>query len=181
MSGPPTFRRTLGTCCKDYPSRSTIAGIRRVLRSALGNAVREELISKNVTALTTLPSASKTRKKRQRVVWGVEEARRFLEHLRAVDVGLAWDVTDRTIRPLRQPPRSRLVRLAIIPEPRSPPEAHETARQVVKSGNDHGGDQERGKQQGAQDDHCAEGLVGEPEIDLSVGDAGEGGLGCFIG
>ncbi|WP_167521365.1 hypothetical protein [Microbispora triticiradicis] len=41
---------------------------RRVLRSAVGNAVREELISKNVAALTTLPSANKTKKKRQRAV-----------------------------------------------------------------------------------------------------------------
>lgn len=113
----PEFKQrccAIGKCCKGYPSRSTIAGIRRVLRSALGNAEREELISKNVAALTTLPSASKTRKKRQRVVWGVEEARKFLEHLRAVDdplyaayvlilvlglrrgevLGLAWDCVD---------------------------------------------------------------------------------------
>ena len=104
----------LGKCCKGYPSRNTIAGIRRVLRSALGNAVREELVSKNVAALTTLPSAARTKKKRQRAVWGVEEARKFLEHLRAIDdplyaayvlilllglrrgevLGLAWDCVD---------------------------------------------------------------------------------------
>ncbi|MFF4419101.1 tyrosine recombinase XerC [Streptosporangium sp. NPDC001559] len=113
---PESKRRccAVGKCCKGYPSRSTIASIRRVLRSALGNAVREELISKNVAALTTLPAASKTKKKRQRVVWGVDEARRFLEHLRAIDdplyaayvlilvlglrrgevLGLAWDCVD---------------------------------------------------------------------------------------
>ncbi|GAA3520267.1 integrase [Streptosporangium album] len=103
-----------GKCCKGYPSRSTIAGIRRVLRSALSNAIREELISKNVAALTTLPSPSKTKKKRQHVAWGVDEARKFLEHLRAEDdplyaayvlilvlglrrgevLGLAWDCID---------------------------------------------------------------------------------------
>ncbi|MEV8639318.1 site-specific integrase [Streptosporangium sp. NPDC051023] len=113
---PESKRRccAVGKCCRGYPSRSTIAGIRRVLRSALGNAVREELISKNVAALTTLPAAGKTKKKRQRVVWGVDEARRFLEHLRAIDdplyaayvlilvlglrrgevLGLAWDCVD---------------------------------------------------------------------------------------
>ncbi|MBB4917438.1 integrase [Streptosporangium saharense] len=113
---PENKRRccAVGKCCRGYPARSTIAGIRRVLRSALGNAVREELISKNVAALTTLPAAGKTKKKRQRVVWGVDEARRFLEHLRAIDdplyaayvlilvlglrrgevLGLAWDCVD---------------------------------------------------------------------------------------
>ncbi|WP_329089562.1 hypothetical protein [Streptosporangium sp. NBC_01469] len=62
--------------------------------------------------------------------------------------------------------------LAIIPELRTSPEASKTAWQVVKSSNDQGGDQEDGKQQGAQDDHCAEGLVGETEEELSIGDAG---------
>ncbi|WTY87037.1 site-specific integrase [Sphaerisporangium sp. NBC_01403] len=103
-----------GQCCKGYPSRSTIASIRRVLRSALGNAIREELISKNVAALTTLPGVGKTKKKRQHGVWSVDEARRLLEHLRAEDdplyaayvlilvlglrrgevLGLAWDCVD---------------------------------------------------------------------------------------
>ncbi|MEU8104365.1 site-specific integrase [Nonomuraea muscovyensis] len=105
---------SLGKCCKGYPSRSTIAGIRRVLRSALGHALREELISKNVASLTTLPSPSTTKKKRQHAVWTVDEARTFLVHLREVDdplyaayvlilvlglrrrevLGLAWDCVD---------------------------------------------------------------------------------------
>lgn len=113
---PETKRRccAIGKCCKSYPSRSTIAGIRRVLRSALGQAAREELVTKNVAALVQLPSPSVTKKKRQRVVWTVDEARRFLEHLRDVDdplyaayvlvlllglrrgevLGLAWDCVD---------------------------------------------------------------------------------------
>ncbi|HEY9468126.1 MAG TPA: site-specific integrase [Propionibacteriaceae bacterium] len=104
----------IGKCCKGYPSRNTIAGIRRVLRAGLGHAVREELIAKNVAALATLPSASKTKKKQQHSAWTVDEARRFLEHLRKVDdplyaayvlvlvlglrrgevLGLAWDCVD---------------------------------------------------------------------------------------
>ncbi|MEU0521830.1 site-specific integrase [Streptosporangium sp. NPDC006007] len=113
---PENKRRccAVGKYYKGYPSRSTIASIRRVLRSAFGNAVREELLSKNVAALTTLPAAGKTKKKRQRVVWGVDEARRFVEHLRAIDdplyaayvlilvlglrrgevLGLVWDCVD---------------------------------------------------------------------------------------
>ncbi|MEU9833716.1 site-specific integrase [Streptosporangium sp. NPDC048047] len=103
-----------GECCKSYPSRSTIAAIRRTLRAALNQAIKEEVLSKNVAALTTLPSASKTKKKRQYPVWSVDEARRFLEHLRAVDdplyaayvlilslglrrgevLGLTWDCVD---------------------------------------------------------------------------------------
>ncbi|WP_197042592.1 tyrosine recombinase XerC [Microbispora rosea] len=103
-----------GKCCKSYPSRGTIASIRRVLRSAIGQAVREELISKNVVALTTLPSVSKSSKKRKHDTWSVDEARRFLEHLRAVEeplyaafvltlvlglrrgevLGLTWDCVD---------------------------------------------------------------------------------------
>ncbi|MEQ4714850.1 site-specific integrase [Nonomuraea sp. B19D2] len=84
---PENKRRccSIGQCCKSYPARYTIIGIRRTLRAALNHAIKEELISKNVAALTTLPSASKTKKRRQQAVWSVDEARRFLEHLRAVD------------------------------------------------------------------------------------------------
>jgi integrase len=111
---PEAKRRccAIGKCCKGYPARYTIIGIRRTLQAALGHAIREELISKNVVALTTLPSASKTKKKRQQVVWSVDEARRFLEHVqddplyaayvlilvlglrRGEVLGLAWDCVD---------------------------------------------------------------------------------------
>ncbi|MFF4416089.1 hypothetical protein ACFYY8_26480 [Streptosporangium sp. NPDC001559] len=71
--------------------------------------------------------------------------------------------------------------MTVITEPRPPAEARKAARQVVKNSNDHGGDQEGGKQQDAQDDHRADGLVAEPEIDLSTGDPGQRGLDCFVG
>ncbi|MEV4104155.1 site-specific integrase [Nonomuraea sp. NPDC049649] len=74
---------SIGKCCQDHPSRGTIESIRRVFRSALTHAVREELISKNVVALTTLPKVAT--KKRKHVVWSVNDARQFMEHLRAAD------------------------------------------------------------------------------------------------
>ncbi|MFI6297640.1 tyrosine recombinase XerC [Nonomuraea sp. NPDC050790] len=104
----------VGKCCKSFPSRSTIASIRRVLRAGLGHAIKEEIISKNVASLTSLPGKSLTKKSRPRMAWSVDEARRFLEHLRATDdplyaayvlilvlglrrgevLGLAWDCVD---------------------------------------------------------------------------------------
>ncbi|MFG1696710.1 tyrosine recombinase XerC [Nonomuraea sp. NPDC049309] len=102
----------IGKCCQSYPARYTIIGIRRTLRAALSHAIREELISKNVAALTTLPSTTKTKKKRLQIVWSVDEARRFLEHVRddplyaayvlilvlglrrGEVLGLAWDCVD---------------------------------------------------------------------------------------
>ncbi|MEV5552415.1 hypothetical protein AB0L44_02060 [Nonomuraea wenchangensis] len=104
--------RPFRKCCKGYPACYTIIGIRRTLRAALGHAIREELISKNVAALTTLPSAGKTKKKRQQVAWSVDEARRFLEQVqddplyaayvlilvfglrRGEVLGLEWDCVD---------------------------------------------------------------------------------------
>ncbi|MFI7633916.1 tyrosine recombinase XerC [Nonomuraea sp. NPDC049400] len=103
-----------GQCCEDHPSRGTVESIRRVFRSALNHAIREELISKNAVSLTTLPKV--TTKRRKHVVWSVDDARKFLEHLRAVDeplyaafvlmlvlglrrgevLGLTWDSIDLT-------------------------------------------------------------------------------------
>ncbi|MEV7908636.1 hypothetical protein [Streptomyces anulatus] len=42
------------------------------------------MVSKNVAGLTVLPNASKTKKANSHSVWNVDEARRFLEHLREV-------------------------------------------------------------------------------------------------
>ena len=52
-------------------------GARNTLRAALNNAMREELISRNVAELVTLPKARK--KNRRKNSWTVAEARKFLE------------------------------------------------------------------------------------------------------
>ena len=69
-----------GACCGDYPSRRVIEGARNTLRAALNNAKREEMISRNVAELVTLPRARK--KLQRRNSWTVDEARRFLESSR---------------------------------------------------------------------------------------------------
>jgi integrase len=64
-----------GQCCGRVPSRRTVQDARAVLRSALTNAMTEELISKNAAALVKVRSARKVK----RHPWTVEEARQFLE------------------------------------------------------------------------------------------------------
>jgi len=56
---------------------------RGTLRAALNHAMREELISRNVAELVTLPKARK--KNRRRNSWTVDEARKFLERSRNED------------------------------------------------------------------------------------------------
>ncbi|MGW1557310.1 site-specific integrase [Streptomyces sp. NPDC002144] len=65
----------VGECCERIPSRRTVQDARAVLRSALTNAMTEELISKNVAGLVKVRSA----RKKKRHPWSVEEARQFLE------------------------------------------------------------------------------------------------------
>ncbi|WJD97692.1 site-specific integrase [Streptomyces antimycoticus] len=65
----------VGRCCDQVPSRRTVQDSRAVLRSALTNAMAEELISKNVAGLVKVRSARKVK----RDPWSVEEARKFLE------------------------------------------------------------------------------------------------------
>jgi len=62
-------------CCRRLASERTIRDAWTILRSALSNAVTEELIPRNVASLAHVP------KPRRRKVkpWTVEEARRFLE------------------------------------------------------------------------------------------------------
>ncbi|MFE7646460.1 site-specific integrase [Streptomyces phaeoluteigriseus] len=65
----------VGDCCERIPSRRTVQDARAVLRSALTNAMTEELIPKNVAGLVKVRSA----RKKKRHPWSVEEARQFLE------------------------------------------------------------------------------------------------------
>ncbi|MER5896014.1 site-specific integrase [Streptomyces sp. NPDC001876] len=69
----------VGQCCRQVPSRRTVQDARAILRSALTNAMTEELITKNVAGLVKVRSARRT----QRHPWSVEEARQFLEAARA--------------------------------------------------------------------------------------------------
>ena len=46
----------IGTCCSDTPSARTVSDIRGALRSALSQAVTEDLITRNVAALVKLPT-----------------------------------------------------------------------------------------------------------------------------
>lgn len=67
-----------GRCCHQVASDRTTRDAWTVLRAALSNAVREELVSRNVAALMRV---SKPRPRKSKP-WSVEEARRFLESAR---------------------------------------------------------------------------------------------------
>ena len=73
---PPKLRRccAIGVCCGQRLSRRTVIDVRAVLRSALTNAVSDEVIDRNVAMGIKLPSA----RTRQPASWSVEEARQFL-------------------------------------------------------------------------------------------------------
>jgi integrase len=79
---PPQKQRccAIGDCCEDLPSRRAIEGARNTLRAMLNNAKREELISRNVAELVTLPKSRKRLQRRNS--WTVDEARRYLESAR---------------------------------------------------------------------------------------------------
>jgi integrase len=70
----------IGKCCQQRVSEVTAQDILRVLRGALSNAVREELISRNPAALVRV---SKPRKSRKVKPWTVDEAQQFLESARS--------------------------------------------------------------------------------------------------
>jgi integrase len=65
----------LGKCCRQRASDRTCRDAWTVLRNALSNAIREEIITRNVAALVRV---SKPRSRKVKP-WSVEEARQFLE------------------------------------------------------------------------------------------------------
>lgn len=67
-----------GQCCHEVASDWTVHQAWRVLRGALTQAMREELVFRNVAALVRVPMP---RAKRS-AVWLVDDARRFLESAR---------------------------------------------------------------------------------------------------
>jgi len=69
----------IGKCCGQITSESNIYEARKILRSALSNAQREELVSRNVAQLlkTSKPRSKKT------PTWSLEEVQQFLESARA--------------------------------------------------------------------------------------------------
>ena len=78
---PVAARRccAVGKCCGAVPSGYVVQIARDVLRSALGTAVTEELVARNVAALVKVP----TPRRPQRKPWSADEARRFLEAARS--------------------------------------------------------------------------------------------------
>jgi integrase len=69
----------IGSCCRDFPSPTTIDHVRRVLRAALSQAVLDGYAATNAAKSVRLP----TIRVRKRKAWTSEEARRFLESARA--------------------------------------------------------------------------------------------------
>jgi integrase len=68
----------IGRCCHQVLAEWTVHQAYAVLRAALSQAVREELVSRNVAALVRV-SVPRTQKRK---VWTVEDARHFLESSR---------------------------------------------------------------------------------------------------
>ncbi|MDF2145065.1 site-specific integrase [Knoellia sp. p5-6-4] len=99
-----------GNCCRQVASEWTVHQAWTVLRSLLSEAMREELVTRNVAGLVRVPVP----RARKRKHWSVDEARRFLESARSNDdpmyagyvlmlvlglrrgelLGLAWDDLD---------------------------------------------------------------------------------------
>ncbi|HEY3954609.1 MAG TPA: site-specific integrase [Streptosporangiaceae bacterium] len=76
---PESRRRccAIEECCNQYSSRRTIQDARDTLRAALNNARREEILSRNVAEMVTIPAARKVSRRGRS--WTVDEARKFLE------------------------------------------------------------------------------------------------------
>lgn len=69
----------LGKCCRQVAAEWTVHQAWMVLRGALTQAMRDELVSRNVAALVRVPVP----RKKSRTVWSVDDARKFLESSRS--------------------------------------------------------------------------------------------------
>ena len=81
-AGPPgsSVAVQIGKCCDERVSERTAQDILMVLRSALSNAIREELTGKNPAALVRVSKPRKSRKVKPETV---DEAQQFLASARA--------------------------------------------------------------------------------------------------
>lgn len=70
-----------GKCCQQTSSEWTVHQAWTVLRSMLSEAMRDELVTRNVAALVKVPLP----RPRKRKYWTVDEARQFLESARSND------------------------------------------------------------------------------------------------
>ncbi|GIF41916.1 tyrosine-type recombinase/integrase [Actinoplanes xinjiangensis] len=68
----------LGKCCRDMPSATSVAHIRRVLRTLLSQAITEGHRTTNPATNVKLPSV----RSKKRRAWTSDEARQFLESAR---------------------------------------------------------------------------------------------------
>jgi integrase len=68
----------VGSCCRQVPREWTVHQAWMVLRGALAQAMRDELVSRNVASLVRMPVP----RPESRSVWTVEHARQFLESSR---------------------------------------------------------------------------------------------------
>jgi integrase len=65
----------IGKCCRQVLSARSVHDLRTVLRAALGQALSEELVARNVSGQVKVPSA----RSRKSQAWSSDEARAFLE------------------------------------------------------------------------------------------------------
>jgi integrase len=79
----------VGQCCEAVLSARTVSDIRAALRSALAQAVAEDLVVKNVATAAKLPGLRSRKAKaagsRVRKSWTGDEARQFLESAKLAD------------------------------------------------------------------------------------------------
>jgi integrase len=69
-----------GACCEQFPKDWTVRQAWAVLRSALAQAVREEVLTRNVAGMVRMPVPRSAKQE----VWTVDHVRTFLENSREV-------------------------------------------------------------------------------------------------